>query len=130
MQTNYRWENLSRYRQELYGFSILWIMLFHFDGRYPAWADAVLGYGNMGVELFLFASGFSLYFTMQKKPTLSSYCGRRLLRALLPVFVINSWRWLYLFVNGRIGVSRLLSCWTWQRLQLLYLCVSKVWSSG
>ena len=26
--------------------------------------------------------------------------------------------------------TKLLSCWTWQRLQLLYLCVSKVWSSG
>lgn len=112
MKTNYRWENLSLYRQEMYGISILWIMLFHFDGQYPLWAKTVLGYGNMGVELFLFASGFSLYFTMQKKPTLSEYYSRRLLRALLPVFVINSWRWLYLFVKGRIGVSRLLSCWT------------------
>lgn len=112
MQKEFRWEHLSRYRQELYGISILWIILFHFEGVYPSWAGWLLDYGNMGVELFLFASGFSLYFTMQKKPALSEYYARRLLRTLLPVFVICSWRWLYLFFRKRLTVTKMISLWT------------------
>ncbi len=112
MKKDYEWYDLSRYRSELYGFSILWIMLFHFKGTYPVWAKAFLGFGNMGVELFLFASGVSLYFAMEKKPTLSAYYGRRLTRLLLPVVLICSWQFVPAFLNGKLTVPALLTRWT------------------
>lgn len=112
MSRDYEWYDLSRCRSEVYGIGILWIMLFHFKGTYPVWAKAVLSFGNMGVELFLFASGVSLYFTMQKKEPLSVYYGRRLLRLLLPVILICSWQFVPSFVKGKIGILGLLSRWT------------------
>ena len=86
-------------------------MLFHFDGTYPDWASSVLNYGNMGCELFIFASGFSLYFTMQKKPTMSDYIGRRLIRVLLPVVLMRSWEWIPQLVTGKIDFLLLISRW-------------------
>ncbi len=112
MKRDYEWYDLSRYRSELYGISILWIMLFHFKGTYPLWAKAVLSFGNMGVELFLFASGVSLYFTMQKKESLSVYYGRRLLRLTLPVVLICSWQFVPAFLKGKLTVPALVTRWT------------------
>ena len=115
-------DNVSKYRTELYGISILWIMLFHFEGTYPVWAKSFLKYGNMGCELFIFASGVSLYFAMQKKPSLSRYFRRRLLRVLLPVILICSFEWIPLFLNGN-GPSQFF------KLLTRYSCIN-FWITG
>ena len=112
MRKDYEWYDLSRYRTELYGVAILWIMLFHFKGTYPVWAKAFLSFGNMGVELFLFASGVSLCFAMQKKEPLSVFYRRRFLRLLVPVIVICSWEWIPMLLKGKISFPVLLSRWT------------------
>ena len=101
--------NISTYRTELYGLSILWIMLFHSYAVYPPWLNWFLSYGNMGVEIFLFASGVSLYYAMQKKPTISRYFQRRLVRILIPLWVISIWEWLYLLFAGKIRFLQLVA---------------------
>jgi Predicted acyltransferases len=66
------WFDLSQYRNKLYGFSILWIFIFHISESFKKQMDfgglfdVVTFSGNMGVEIFLFLSGVSLYFSMSK----------------------------------------------------------------
>ena len=59
---------LSAYRNEIYGASILWIMLFHgylveveYFKNVPVlkYLGFFLDCGNMGVEIFLFMSGIT-----------------------------------------------------------------------
>ncbi len=100
------WGDLSAHRDFLYGCSILMIMLFHSMRKLRDNGDLstslgllcrrVLIYGNFGVELFLLLSGISLYFAMQKQPTLRHFYQRRLQRVVLPYLLIaipwNLWR--------------------------------------
>ncbi len=108
--------NISRFRSEIYGFAILWIMVFHSKAVYPAFLRFFFSKGNMGCEIFLFISGISLFFAFQKKPTLSGYLERRLLRLLIPVFLISSWEWLVLYFTGKNRLLVLISRFTLLRL--------------
>ena len=53
---------LSRYRSELMGAAMLWIMLFHaYQFRFPYTAlDTFKGYGYLGVDVFILLSGMGL----------------------------------------------------------------------
>lgn len=100
-------KNLSKYRSQIYGFSILWIMLFHaidiLDLRYDNFSDylsplnAVLGHGNIGVDIFLFLSGVCLYFSFQKSQDIGLYMRKRAMRLYLPAILIDGWYWLVFF---------------------------------
>ena len=88
----------------MYGFSIIWIMLFHakaiLDLRYDTYfkcllpLDAVLGWGNIGVDIFLFLSGIGLYFSFHKTQDIRKYVRHRIQRLWLPAIVIDGWYWL------------------------------------
>lgn len=87
--------SLSEYRSELYGFSILWIMIFHayltevsyFRGRkYLEDLNDYIHLGACGVEIFLILSAMGLYFSFQKNKDLYQYLKRRVVRIFLPVF--------------------------------------------
>ena len=59
---------ISKHRSAIMGFAILWIMLFHL--RVPtdlAVIDFIRSVGYGGVDIFLFLSGFGLYFSMSRK---------------------------------------------------------------
>ena len=100
------WHALSSCRDFLYGFAILYIMLFHsmrilrdngeLSSSLGLLARRLLGFGNIGVEVFLCLSGISLYFAMQKKPTLRQFYSRRMQRVILPYLLVaipwNLWR--------------------------------------
>ena len=78
---------LSKHRSAIMGFAILWVMLFHL----PVPTDFTsldfiksLGYG--GVDVFLFLSGFGLYFSMSRKNfILKKYYKSRFFR-IVPEF--------------------------------------------
>ena len=56
-------QNISRYRGELMGAAMLFIMLFHVE---LARSDLFFGLrrmGNIGVDMFLFLSGVGLWFS-------------------------------------------------------------------
>lgn len=99
---NITWGILSKYRNELYGFSIIWIILFH--GMNLAKTDSpkifsflkpFLKHGNCGVEIFLFLSGISLYFSMKNNNDIIQFYKNRLSRLIVPFFLIDGIYWGY-----------------------------------
>ncbi|MDY3984139.1 hypothetical protein [Dysosmobacter sp.] len=62
------YQNLSRYRSELMGLAILWVMLFHayeFHFYVPL-LDALKGIGFAGVDVFILLSAMGLYVSLSK----------------------------------------------------------------
>lgn len=87
--------DLSKYRPFLYGFSTLWILLFHCGTRIPAEGllrplSYLQALGNCGVEIFLLLSGFGLHHSMEADSKLSTFYKKRLLRVFLPSFLAMS----------------------------------------
>ena len=81
---------VSRYRDELKGLAILWVVLFHSPLSLGGELDWIrqLGYG--GVDIFFFLMGMGLYRSLQKQEDLCAYASRRLWRILpayLPVLI-------------------------------------------
>lgn len=65
-------------RMELMGFAIILIMLFHLG---------VLPFGECGVDIFLFLSGFSMYHSLSRNDNIVKFYRKRLLR-ILPAYLI------------------------------------------
>lgn len=98
------WGDLSRFRSELFGLSIIEILIFHFfenyfnSGRLSSSFLTVLGkdyylvFGAIGVEIFLFLSGMGLYYSLNRTTSgkVAFYKRRfkRILPSFLPVAVI------------------------------------------
>ena len=79
--------NISKYRGELMGAAMLFIILFHVS--LPRW-DAFFGLrrmGNVGVDMFLFLSGIGLWFSWVKNPSYKHFYIRRFLR-IYPAWLI------------------------------------------
>ena len=71
--------NISRFRGELMGAAMLFIILFHV--ALPR-EDAFFGLrrmGNVGVDMFLFLSGIGLWFSWTKNPSAKHFFIRRYL---------------------------------------------------
>lgn len=77
---------ISKYRSQIMGFAILWIMIFHFykivNPNFMCFFTS-LGYG--GVDIFLLSSGLGLYYSWQKDNNIGHFYTKRILR-VLPVF--------------------------------------------
>lgn len=72
--------DISRYRGELMGLAMLFIMLFHV--ALPR-TDPFFGLrrmGNIGVDMFLFLSGVGLWFSWTRRPEAERFLRRRLVR--------------------------------------------------
>lgn len=79
--------NISRFRGELMGVAMLFIILFHV--ALPR-EDAFFGLrrmGNVGVDMFLFLSGIGLWFSWTKNPDVRHFFMRRYLR-IYPAWLI------------------------------------------
>lgn len=109
---NLRWDILSRYRSELMGVAILWIMAFHTvelkHNQLPGVIHDLYGllfHGYLGVEIFLLLSGIGLYYSLKKDSSLSYFYRKRLQRLLLPYLSISFCFFGYhdLLVSGNIG---------------------------
>ena len=84
-------------RNELFGFSIITIILFHYceDVQNAGFGGAAavltkcynLLMGSSGVEIFLFLSGMGLFYSMSGNPRLSVFYRKRLTR-LLPAYLL------------------------------------------
>jgi peptidoglycan/LPS O-acetylase OafA/YrhL len=81
--------DLSRYRGQLMGAAIVFIILFHVP---LSRSDAFFGLrrcGNIGVDMFLFLSGIGLWYAWVKQPSVRHFYRRRLLR-LFPAWLVVS----------------------------------------
>lgn len=92
-----RLENLSKYRAPIYGFAIIWIAFFHgsvdtvdysFGHDSLLWFKTIMSNGSVGVEVFLFLSGISLYFSFKNDSNLLSYLKKRTRRLFVPLFIV------------------------------------------
>ena len=131
-KVDFNFYDISTYKDEIYGVSIIWIMLFHaiailgldYGKSFPVLsiADFLIGFGNMGVEVFLMCSGICLYFSFRKNSDIGDFLKKRLVRLMLPVIVIESIYWVYLCFFSSEGGG-----WT-DFLERLFLL--KFWITG
>lgn len=74
------WADISRYRSEMMGAAMLFIILFHV-ALSPS--DPFFGLrrcGNVGVDMFLFLSGVGLWYSWTKQPSAIHFFKRRYIR--------------------------------------------------
>ena len=129
--------NISRFRGELMGAAMLFIILFHVG--LPR-EDAFYGLrrmGNVGVDMFLFLSGIGLWFSWVKNPDVKRFFIRRYLR-IYPAWLIiaclfyiprfhggSTWDWIYLFgeisINWGFWLHDELNFWYIPATMMLYL---------
>lgn len=98
------WSILSLYKSELYGLTILWIMIFHsylmkvnfFKGAGAPldYTHTLVSHGNMGVDIFLFLSGIFCFYSFSKKPGFFEYERKRYSRLIIPLLLINGGYWI------------------------------------
>ncbi|HNW85803.1 MAG TPA: acyltransferase [Candidatus Limiplasma sp.] len=82
---------VSRYRNELKGIAILWVVFFHSQITLDGSWDWIRQTGYGGVDIFFFLMGMGLYHSLKKSDSLRGYASRRLWRILpayLPVVFI------------------------------------------
>lgn len=122
---------LSDVRGELFGFSIITIILFHFcedveKAGFSGGAALIskiynFVLGSSGVEIFLFLSGMGLFYSLAGKPRLSGFYRRRLTRILPAYVVLGGAGWLILDI--------LLKKPDWTRFWLDFTTIS-FWTEG
>jgi len=71
---------ISRYRGELMGAAMLFVILFHVSMPRDNVMFALHRCGNVGVDIFLFLSGIGLWYSWVKTPSLRHFFLRRYLR--------------------------------------------------
>lgn len=87
MSRLFTFKDISTYRSELMGWAILWIMMLHFTFTQITPLGFLAQYGFAGVDIFMFVSGFGLYFSLDKDSNISHFYKRRLLR-IFPTYYI------------------------------------------
>lgn len=75
----FNFNDISKYRTQLMGVSILVIMFFH---------CGLIPYGHIGVEFFLCISAIGLFYSLKKNPDTVQFYKRRLVRILPTYFFL------------------------------------------
>lgn len=142
-------QEISKNRTFLMGVSMLSIMLFHQSwiwGWNPFFAFFHF-FGNWGVDIFFFVSGFGLFYSLKKDGNILSFYKRRLIRMIPLCLVCGSFRYIVdhilpVGIGGYpTGVHEVSSDWMtilcWDKwfvavilgyyllMPLLYWCVNK-----
>lgn len=99
------WSVLSTYRNEIFGLSIIGIIILHYVlGLAKLNLPGIAGYavnlyceiiGSTGVEVFLFLSGMGLCFSMNKDSNVLRFYTRRFRRLLIPYAIWGGFYWIY-----------------------------------
>ena len=109
--------DLSRYRSQLMGVATIMIIVCHAAASkvlMPTMLSGVFGWGNYGVDIFMFLSGLGCFYSLSKtNGSYLSFCKRRLWR-ILPAYLIVfiPLNILYLAIGERGVVEALLSITT------------------
>lgn len=110
---------LSKYRSELMGMAMLWVMLFHawdLDLRVPAlnWLRAA-GFG--GVDIFILLSAMGLVMSLSsREQEFTAFMSRRAVRILPAYFIVMPAYTLFSILRGTAPVSALI----WNSTLLYY----------
>lgn len=105
-----RYSILSRYRPELMGFAMLWVLLFHTQGlKIGFWPLKLLrGVGFGGVDIFILLSGLGLTMSLcRREQSYGAFLARRGKRLLPAYFLVMVPYTLFLIARGEAEVSTL-----------------------
>ena len=80
MKTRIEFSDISRYRGELMGLAMLFVMLFHVAMPKSYAMYGLVRCGNVGVDMFLLLSGIGLWYAWSKRPRLIDFYWRRYIR--------------------------------------------------
>ncbi len=88
----FSWGIISQNRKAIYGFSIIFVMLFHstaIDSSFFALYNEFKNICNVGVDVFLFVSGISLYFSFLKDSNILNFYKKRFQRIIIPALIVG-----------------------------------------
>lgn len=101
------WYAISKYRDEIFGISIISIIIFHFCestvtsqvNNLPILQIIFAKYyyrifGSVGVEIFTFLSGMGLYFSLKRNNNIRRFYRKRFIRILIPYLIWGSLAWI------------------------------------
>ncbi len=94
--------NISRYRGELMGMAMIFIILFHVSLPQSDMFFGLRRMGNIGVDMFFFLSGIGLWFSWTKNPSCKHFFKRRYLRIYPTWLVMASLYYIPRFRGGDI----------------------------
>ena len=80
MKARIEFSAISRYRGELMGLAMLFVMLFHVAMPKSYALYGLVRCGNVGVDMFLLLSGIGLWYAWSKRPCLPDFYWRRYTR--------------------------------------------------
>ena len=82
-------KDISTYRSELMGWSILWIMMLHFTFTQITPLGFVAQYGFAGVDIFMLMSGLGLFYSLEKDSNPLRFYKKRLFRIFPTYYIIG-----------------------------------------
>lgn len=86
----FKLQHISYFRAELMGFAILWIMSFHFEFMQIPLLPYITQYGYAGVEIFMFVSGFGIFYSLRgKSKNLFHFYKKRITRIFPAYYLIG-----------------------------------------
>ena len=110
MRNKFSYNLLSKYRGVLMGLAIISILVFHYveDCRvYEYNYDILVSFfdkyvGSSCVDVFLFMSGFGLYYSFKRNNNVATFYKRRLIKILIPYVIVAmpSWFWRDILFKG------------------------------
>ncbi len=87
MKKPFELADISRYRNELMGLAMIFVILFHVGLPKSNPMYGLVRCGNIGVDIFLFLSGIGLWFSWTKNPSLKRFFKHRYVR-VYPAWIV------------------------------------------
>ncbi len=81
--------DISDYRSELMGWSILWIMMLHFTFTQIDPLGFIAQYGFAGVDIFMLVSGYGLFFSLDRDKNIINFYRKRFIRVFPTYYLLG-----------------------------------------
>ena len=98
-----KWSDVSKYRGELFGIAIISVIILHYLGTLHAGETNRILYmfarfyngsvGSVGVDIFVFLSGYGIFYSLSKRETFKKFYQKRFQRVLFPYLVLGLFFW-------------------------------------
>ena len=95
-------QDISVYRSELMGWSILWIMMLHFTFNQIKPLGFIAQYGFAGVEIFMLVSGLGLFYSLHSNHNIFQFYKKGLLRIFPTYYILGIFASILLFHDNII----------------------------
>lgn len=100
MRNFFKISDISTYRSELMGWSIIWIMMLHFTFNQLHPLGFVAQYGFAGVDIFMMVSGLGLYYSLDSNHDILRFYKKRLFRIFPTYYFLGIFASILLFRDG------------------------------